>query len=132
VAAQYSEQPIINNEQFVFGGADTVRGYLEAEELADAGIAGGVELRAPQWVAGRLHGNMYFFTDHGIGITQMPLAGQPSHVYLDSLGGGLHFGMSDSLDASVDWALARHKGSAESRTPVRNDPRVDFLVKYSF
>lgn len=129
LAAQYSEQPLINNEQFVFGGADTVRGYLEAEQLADAGIAGGVELRTPVRSAGSWHTNAYFFTDHGIGITQLALPGQPQHVYLDSLGGGLKFGFGNELDASVDWALPRHHGT---RTAVSNDPRVDFLVKYSF
>ena len=130
--AQYADQPLINNEQFVFGGADTVRGYLEAEELADAGIAGGVELRLPTWTRGQLHGNLFFFTDHGIGITQLPLPGQPARVYLDSVGGGLKFGLGNELDASFDWALARHKGSKDSRTPVSTDPRFDFLVKYSF
>ena len=132
LAAQYSEQPLINNEQFVFGGADTVRGYLEAEELADAGIAGGLELRAPVWARGAFHSNLFFFTDHGIGITQLALPGQSSRAYLDSFGGGLKFGLGSDLDASVDAALARHKGSKESRTPVSMDPRVDFLVKYSF
>jgi hemolysin activation/secretion protein len=130
--AQYSEQPLINNEQFVFGGADTVRGYLEAEELADAGIAGGIELRAPVWTHGLVHSNVFFFTDHGVGITQLALPGQPSRVYLDSLGGGLKFGLGSDFDASIDAALARHKGSKDSRTPVSTDPRVDFLVKYSF
>jgi hemolysin activation/secretion protein len=130
--AQYSEQPLVNNEQFVFGGADTVRGYLEAEELADAGLAGGIELRLPTWVRGALKGNLFFFTDHGVGITQLPLPGQPQRVYLDSVGGGFKFAVGSALDASVDWAMARHKGSKDSRTPVSTDPRFDFLVKYSF
>ena len=132
VNAQYSEQPLVNNEQFVFGGADTVRGYLEAEELADSGIAGGLELRTPTWTRGSLHGNLFFFTDHGIGMTQLPLPGQPARVSLDSVGAGFKFGLGADLDASVDWALARHKGSKDSRTPVSTDPRFDFLVKYSF
>jgi len=130
--AQYSEQPLVNNEQFVFGGADTVRGYLEAEELADSGVAGGLELRAPTWARGAFHGNLFFFTDHGIGMTQLPLPGQPARVSLDSIGGGLKFGLGADLDASLDWAMARHKGSKDSRTPVSTDPRFDFLVKYSF
>jgi hemolysin activation/secretion protein len=130
--AQYSEQPLVNNEQFVFGGADTVRGYLEAEELTDAGIAGGLELRAPVWTHGALRGNLFFFTDHGVGMTQLPLPGQPARVSLDSLGGGLKLGFGNDFEAALDWAMARHKGSKDSRTSVSTNPQFDFLVKYSF
>jgi hemolysin activation/secretion protein len=126
---QYSEQPLINNEQFVFGGADTVRGYLEAEALADAGLTAGLELRTPALVRGAYRVNAFFFTDHGIGITQLPLPGQPARVHLDSIGGGLKFAVGNELDAAIDWALARTR---TPRTIISNDPRVDFLVRYSF
>ena len=47
VSGQASYAPIIANEQFVVGGADTVRGYYEASALGDKGYFGTVELRTP-------------------------------------------------------------------------------------
>ena len=40
ISGQWSEYPLVNNEQFALGGLDTVRGYLEAETLGDSGVAG--------------------------------------------------------------------------------------------
>lgn len=48
VEAQLASGPLINNEGFVAGGAESVRGYTEAERLGDHGIRGMLELRTPQ------------------------------------------------------------------------------------
>jgi hemolysin activation/secretion protein len=37
----------VSSEQFAAGGESTVRGYLEAEETADHGVIGSMELRTP-------------------------------------------------------------------------------------
>ena len=47
LSAQWSDSPLVNNEQFSLGGVDTVRGYLEAETLGDSGAAGSLELHSP-------------------------------------------------------------------------------------
>jgi hemolysin activation/secretion protein len=44
----FSGSPLISNEQYLAGGADTVRGYLEAEESADQAIHSTLELRSPE------------------------------------------------------------------------------------
>jgi hemolysin activation/secretion protein len=129
---QYSEQPLISNEQLALGGVDTVRGYLDAEALVDSGIAAGLEVRAPaiEWHGGA--GVASVFYDRGIGMMQQPLASEISshsvRTDLEGWGVGLHVTIGQSLDAMVDWASPRRKGG---RTRA-GENRVDFSVKLSF
>lgn len=44
---QYSGSPLIANEQYLAGGLDTVRGYLESELSGDRAIHSTLELRSP-------------------------------------------------------------------------------------
>ena len=44
----FSGSPLISNEQYLAGGVDTVRGYLEAEESSDQAIHTTLELRSPE------------------------------------------------------------------------------------
>ena len=44
----FSGSPLISNEQYLAGGADNVRGYLEAEESSDQAIHTTLELRSPE------------------------------------------------------------------------------------
>ena len=132
LAYQYSEQPLISNEQLALGGEDTVRGYLDAESLVDAGVVGAVELRTP----GVTHGVSTFsgtlFYDRAYGMNQQPLnseiASGSVRTDLAGWGLGLHYMVGQSLDAIVDWAMPEVRGS---HTNARSS-RFDFSVKYSF
>lgn len=44
----FSGSPLISNEQYLAGGADSVRGYLEAEDSADQAVHSTLELRSPE------------------------------------------------------------------------------------
>ena len=44
----FSGSPLISNEQYLAGGADTVRGYLEAEASGDQAVHSTLEIRSPQ------------------------------------------------------------------------------------
>lgn len=44
----FSGSPLISNEQFLAGGVDTVRGYLEAEASGDQAVHSTLEIRTPQ------------------------------------------------------------------------------------
>jgi hemolysin activation/secretion protein len=44
----FSGSPLISNEQYLAGGADTVRGYLEAEASGDQAIHSTLEIRTPR------------------------------------------------------------------------------------
>jgi hemolysin activation/secretion protein len=132
VSFQYSEQPLINNEQFSLGGMDTVRGYLEAEELADSGVAGSLELHSPQWVLRRSRLDGYLFYDRGIGMIQDPLISEIGsglvRADLASYGIGFHETIAPGFDADVLWAIPL---LTAGRTE-RRDGRVDFSVLYGF
>lgn len=129
---QYTVQPLVSNEQFTVGGEDTVRGYLEAEELVDAGVAGTIELRAPTINFRLLQAGFYTFYDRGIGMLQEPL---PSEIVdhtvrtdLSSFGVGLRFSGFHGFSGSLEWADPLHDGS---RT-LRWQGRTLFSVMYGF
>jgi hemolysin activation/secretion protein len=103
---QYAVEPVISNEQFAVGGASSVRGYLEAEELGDIGIAGSFEfgLQPQRLVGGRLIAESFLFFDAGIATSIAPLPGEDRRVDLSSTGLGLNLNFDDHYAASVSWA----------------------------
>jgi hemolysin activation/secretion protein len=124
VTGQLASGPLINNEQFAIGGADSVRGYTEAERLGDDGIDGSLELRTPQLLSGRWpkveQSYLSMFVDGGRVRTLEPLPGQTSVFSLASAGMGMRFkadGLYLALDGSlilVDGAVTpsgRYRGS---------------------
>jgi hemolysin activation/secretion protein len=47
LAGQLSDQPLISNEGFSIGGLDSVRGYLEAQEIGDSGLRASLQIDTP-------------------------------------------------------------------------------------
>ena len=94
VDGQVSSGPLINNEQYSAGGADSVRGYTEAERLADNGVRGTLELRTPQMSRAIFphpeEAWAFVFTDAAHLRVIEPLPGQESSFTLWSAGIGLH------------------------------------------
>lgn len=131
-SAQYSEQPLVSNEQFSLGGADTVRGYLEAEELVDSGVSGTFELRAPPLTLGPTQMVLYSFYDRGIGMVQQPLGSEilsgTVRTDLYSWGAGFRLSGPRRFSATLEWADPRTNGS---RT-IRGHARTLFSVLYGF
>jgi hemolysin activation/secretion protein len=125
-AGQYAADPLISNEQMLIGGAHSIRGYLEAEELGDFGARGSAELRAgrlmPQWRGLKLAPFLFF--DAGLVRLQEPLPGQPRGSTLLSTGVGLDAAWS-AVSLSVFLAEALRDG-----TRTRSgDERVGFLLR---
>jgi len=106
VGGQYAVEPLISNEQFAIGGAASVRGYLEATELGDTGVAGSFEFgMAPRrLVGGRLLTESYLFFDAGIVSAIFPLPGEERRTDLSSAGIAFNLGFDDHYAASVSWA----------------------------
>jgi hemolysin activation/secretion protein len=105
VAGQYAVEPLITNEDISIAGADGVRGYLEAEELADRGIKGSVQLQAPPLLhAQRQLGDLFMFLDEARAETIEPLPGQPSHAILRSWGAGINLLPGGAVNGSFTWA----------------------------
>ncbi|MBC7955690.1 MAG: ShlB/FhaC/HecB family hemolysin secretion/activation protein [Cytophagales bacterium] len=115
---QVSSQPLISNEQFVGGGVDSVRGYLEASAVGDKGLRLSFELRGPNFMADdkglladlRAHA---FFEGAGLWL-KSPLPGQDARAGLLSTGFGLRMRARryGSLGLDLGWPL-RDAGQTE-------------------
>ena len=106
VAAQYSDQPLISNEEFSVGGADTVRGYFESEALGDYGVAAQAELRTPALSSRALHLDelkVLLFLDGGVAGIHHPLEEQSDRTRLGSLGVGVRIKWMKRLNAALDF-----------------------------
>jgi hemolysin activation/secretion protein len=130
--AQWSDSPLVNNEQFSLGGEDTVRGYLEAETLGDSGAAGGVELHSPS--LGRHVGsffaplNFFVFVDAGVANLVDALPSQHENFTLWSRGVGLRLDNPQGVSGYLDYAVPERDGV---RT-LKDDSRIDFSLRYTF
>lgn len=117
LTGQLANEPLVNYEQFVIGGADTVRGYYESAALGDDGVLGSLEWRqdlAPLLrrrageaaSAGLRELSLLAFVDAGRVHTQRALPGTPTYESLSSVGLGLRFQTQYGLSLSVDLAHA--------------------------
>jgi len=126
---QYAVEPLITNEDFAIAGADGVRGYLEAEVLADNGVKGSVQLQSPtpQWRALPL-GNVFFFYDIGHADLIDPLAGEPGSTTLRSWGAGVNVLPGKWASGVLTWADPLVSGP----NTRRGDSRILFVVRGTF
>ena len=134
-AGQYTTDPLISNEQFSAGGADSVRGYLESEEMGDNGAYGSLELRFPQigrWLPDPTQQAAYIFAFYDAGVLGIlePLAFEGEKVsrrHIRSWGTGVRWS-GFGLEADLDWAYPlRDTDNVES-----GDSRVHFRLRYDF
>jgi len=132
-AGQWAPDPLIANEQFSLGGVDTVRGYLEAEVLADMAAAASLELSTPRWASSADPARAFavtglIFVDAGIARQERPLPGEDAQSHLASYGLGLL--LAGPWDLSGLFDLARTM-SAGTRTML-HDTRVHFMLRMGF
>jgi hemolysin activation/secretion protein len=132
LAGQWTQEPLISNEGFAIGGADTVRGYLESEQLGDTGFTGTLELRSAsmnRWLgahAQRLVG--FVFYDFGVVSNLDPLPQEISRHDLAGAGAGLRLTAFDNLTAALDWAYPLR----DSTYTRAGDSRLHFQFHYGF
>jgi hemolysin activation/secretion protein len=132
LSGQYSDVPLVSNEQFGVGGADTVRGYLESITLGDRGGVAALELRSPNWGFGSHpadnHVGLFAFYDAGTVWTVDPLPDQQAHFSLASYGAGLRFIALHGFEGVVDWA-----DPLRTVTTVQaGHSRVEFQAHFGF
>jgi len=129
LSGQYAVDPLISNEQMAIGGAFSVRGYLEAEELGDSALRGSLQLGAPPLVllSGRLRFDEFAFYDLARDFTLDPLADQPRHSDLRSWGLGLKMDGGSRLYGALTWAYPLIDGS---RT-LKGSPMLLFVIRGS-
>jgi hemolysin activation/secretion protein len=108
VSAQYTDSPLISNEQMAAGGADTVRGYPESAELGDRGWRVGLELSSPSlagaWASGLNELNILGFAEAARLDFLEATALQESRFDLASVGLGLRFRAAKRVSGALDYA----------------------------
>jgi hemolysin activation/secretion protein len=128
---QLTDQPLISNEQFAAGGYDSVRGYLEAEQLGDYGLRGMLELRAPQFKTGyesvQQFNAIAFLEGADLRVTDA-LPGQAARFTLLSAGLGLRLRVRPGLYGALDVAHAFRTTSFTQE----GDTAAKFRLLYEF
>jgi hemolysin activation/secretion protein len=117
-----ASQPLISDEQFVAGGVDSVRGYLESTAVGDRALRASFELRSPNflvdskgWLADlRTH---VFFEGAGLWL-KSPLPKQDFRSGLLSTGFGVRLRAQKyaSVGFDIGWPL-RDAGTTEKGSP---------------
>jgi hemolysin activation/secretion protein len=111
---QLTNQALVSSEQFGLGGADSVRGYLEAEDLGDYGATLQTEFRSPdlkKYLGGPVHSwRFHLFSDTGIAQLRDPTPGQQFAYGLNSFGVGTRVNLWGYLNGSVQDAQVTSRG----------------------
>jgi hemolysin activation/secretion protein len=129
---QVADSPLISNEQFSLGGAQSVRGYFETQALADNGVFGSLELHSPhlgleKWdLVNNL--KMLAFVDGGKGWINRALSGNARSYTLVSGGVGLHFQLWKLISGVFDVGIPFNSLG----TVKTGDPRLHFSVATEF
>ena len=128
---QFATSPLVNNEQFSFGGANSVRGYYESQVLNDTGFYGSVELVSPHLFKSTQDVNdfrLFAFYDVGMSDRLKSLPGEDNRVDLSSTGIGLRAKVFNHWMAELDGAIALK----ENRTIKKDDVRWHAKLSYEF
>jgi hemolysin activation/secretion protein len=137
VDGQITDQPLIDNEQYIAGGMESVRGYKESEAAGDEAIHSMIELSfrdlfeksgSGKTVTNWLQMTPYLFYDVASLTIHEPLPGQESSIRLEGAGIGVRGSMGKSLEYEMDWADALDR---TDRTKPHTQ-RFYFFVKAVF
>lgn len=141
LGGQLASQPLVAAEQYAIGGADSVRGYLEAEAIGDHGVLAGVELRGPNLArrdapADAAGGRSVFDEITAYGFLEggsIRLIGGDRQT-LAGTGVGLKLRARKSLSANVDlaWPLKSTPAADGGHVTKAGDPRLHVRVGAEF
>lgn len=138
VEGQWTNDPLIPNEQFVTGGADSVRGYRESEISGDRGVRATLEVRFHPLGRAAPDGSRLFYTEVFADAAQVrlvdPLGPQVSLLSIASLGVGLHAQGWHGLKGAFDLAKALRDGGhgVSGAITTRGTWRLEASLGYGF
>lgn len=140
IDGQQTVDPLIPNEQYTAGGADSVRGYRESEVLGDRGVRSNVEFRFSPlaWTSVAEPRSLYalVFFDLGYLHTLDPLGPQLQQpvTVISSTGVGFRAVNWYGFKLDVDWAHALRNGArgVNGYITSKGDSRFDLSLDYSF
>lgn len=131
VHGQWSEAPLISNEQMGAGGVESVRGYVESERLGDTGVQVNLELRSPPLLKGgdklqQLYG--LAFADAARLNVKDALPKQASRYDLSSSGLGVQLRAFQKAQAMllIAWPFTN------AEKTKAGEPRLHFSLSYAF
>jgi hemolysin activation/secretion protein len=114
INSQLTNNALVSSEQLASGGADSVRGYLEAETLGDLGASLQTELRSPsvaKYIGGPLHSlRLLVFYDAGMVNLNNALPGTHSTYGLQSAGIGGRVNLWGYLNGVLELAQTLNRG----------------------
>ncbi len=130
--AQLASGPLVSSEQYTAGGAESVRGYLEGERAADAGLRLNLELRTPSYkpfggASDWALSGLMFFDVARLTVLQ-PIAPQSAHQALRGAGFGMRLAAPRGLALELDAARALTDGD----TTHRGDKRMHARALWGF
>lgn len=141
IEGQWSSDPLISNEQLTVGGAESVRGYREAELAGDRGGRGSLELRwsplrapaaaaPPHWAAPL---QVIALLDIGGVETVQPQGPQVARRWIGGAGAGLRWA-SPGWRAQLEAARALNPGGSGTAGPItdKGDWRVHARLALDF
>lgn len=128
---QWTEDLLVSNEQFGVGGVDSVRGYVESQNIGDYGYFGQLELRSPNWlqsVESFQDSYAFIFADGGKVRMVQTNPEEDKKFTISSVGLGFSASALEQLTLSLQWAHPLEtQGDVE-----KGDERAHFSVAYSF
>lgn len=126
--SQLASGPLLPSEQYVGGGVDSVRGYLEGEFAADNAVRMSLELDTPmsrpEWLPLGWRAGGAVFVDAATLRTKNAGVGQADTVTLASLGFGLRLQAPRGLNMQMDAARALRDGDVASGGTRTGDWRI--------
>ncbi len=131
VSFQYTDSPLISNEQFAAGGAESVRGYYESQVLGDNAVQASFELHTPylgskNWKSIKDFYGLWFVDAAKLWVLE-GLPDQAKGYELSSSGMGMRLKaghMNIALDAAYPFKAVS--------TIKKGDVRVHFRLAYEF
>lgn len=103
---QLASGPLVSPEQYALGGAETVRGYLDAAVLGDSAGLLSFEVRSANLAPAQdpllTSLTLLAFVDAGVAYLIEPGLGQTASVSLIGTGLGLRFAFTPKVEGSVD------------------------------
>lgn len=131
VNTQFTDSRLVNNEQYLAGGVDSVRGYLETESAGDQGMNTRFEIRTPRlfksvdWLN---EFKLLAFHDFAYLHTNDAQAGEEKNQKIEGTGFGLN------LKAFNHWNLRWYTGWALRNSLVKDagDYQSHIRVWYDF
>ncbi|MDX1915357.1 MAG: ShlB/FhaC/HecB family hemolysin secretion/activation protein [Methylophilus sp.] len=124
---QFAVDKLISNEQYLAGGADSVRGYLESEVAADRGLHATFELRSPpflkqiSWIKDL---KLATFYDAAHLITIDPAEGQEKTSNISGVGFGAYLKTNKNIFATLEFAWPLEDSDATQAGDFRSHMRL--------